>query len=85
MPLIHAREQGTLVERQLIRAAIENGGREHIDHILLIIKNTGAIDYTFACAQQEREYAVTALKALPDSAYKTALHELADFSVERRS
>ncbi|MGA9853188.1 MAG: octaprenyl diphosphate synthase [Gammaproteobacteria bacterium] len=85
LPLIHAMQKGTPAECQLIRAAIENGGREHMQDILSIIRNTGALDYTFACAQRERERAVDALKELPDSVYKQALKELADFSVERRS
>jgi len=85
LPLIHAMEYGSPVERQLIRTAIENGNHEHIHPILLIIRKTGSLDYTYACAQQERERAVSALRMLPDSVYKNALMELADFSVERRS
>ncbi|MGH8282643.1 MAG: polyprenyl synthetase family protein [Gammaproteobacteria bacterium] len=84
LPLIQAMQKGTPVERQLIREAIEKGGREHIESILSIIRNTGALDYTFACAQRERQRALTALDVLPDSVYRTALGELVDFSVERR-
>ncbi|MGH8399227.1 MAG: polyprenyl synthetase family protein [Gammaproteobacteria bacterium] len=84
LPLIQAMRNGTPEERQLIREAIEKGGREHIESILSIIRNTGALDYTYTCAQRERKRALTALEVLPDSVYRTALGELADFSVERR-
>ncbi|MGH8306875.1 MAG: octaprenyl diphosphate synthase [Gammaproteobacteria bacterium] len=84
LPLIQAMRNGTPEERQLIREAIEKGGREHIESILSIIRNTGALDYTYTCAQRERKRALTALDVLPDSVYRTALRELADFSVERR-
>lgn len=84
LPLISAMERAKPDERKLIRSAIKNGGREYIESVVSIISTTGALDYTFSCAQRERECAVTALKVLPDSIYKTALKELADFSVERR-
>ena len=85
LPLIRAMQQGTPEEQRLIRAAIENGGCEHTEDILYITRATGALDYTYACAQQERERAFTALQPLPDSVYKAALREVADFTLERRS
>ncbi|MGB9429886.1 MAG: polyprenyl synthetase family protein [Gammaproteobacteria bacterium] len=85
LPLIYAMQTGNPAQRKLVRAAIRSGGRGHIDGILPILRSTGALEYTFNCAQQERERALASLAALPDSAYKHALRELADFSVERRS
>lgn len=85
LPLIYAMHQGTPAERQCIRAAIESGERGNIDNILPILQRTGALEYTLSRAHQERERAVAALEMLPESAYKTALVDLADFSVERRT
>ena len=39
--------------------------------------------YTARLARQEAALAVEALAELPESAYKQALRELADFAVER--
>ncbi|HVC37075.1 MAG TPA: polyprenyl synthetase family protein [Gammaproteobacteria bacterium] len=85
LPLIHAMHKATPAQRQTIRGAIASGGREHIDGIISIIRNTGALEYTYNYAQQEAQQAVTALTVLSDSVFKAALKELAEFSVERRS
>lgn len=85
LPLIHAMQKSMPAQRQIIRRAIESGGREHINDILSIIQKTGSLDYTHNHAQQEAQQAVAALKALSDSVFKTALMELAEFSVERRA
>lgn len=85
LPLIHALRHATPVERKLIRSAFESGERERMSSILPILQRTGALEYTLACAQQERERAVATLGLLPESEYKAALRELADFSVERRA
>lgn len=85
LPLIYAMQRCTPAERNLIRTAIESGGRERIDGILTIIHSSGALEYTLACAQRERQLAMAALQTLPNSIYKTALGDLADFSVERKA
>lgn len=85
LPLIYAIQQGTPAERQLIRNAIESGERASIGDILSVLRRSGALEYTRSRAQEERERAVAALSVLPESVYKTALEELADFSVERRA
>ena len=46
LPLIYAMQQGNDAERQMIRAAIENGGLEHIEEITRTIRDTGALEYT---------------------------------------
>jgi octaprenyl-diphosphate synthase len=85
LPLIHAMFKATPEQRQIIHTAIENGGREHIDEILAIIRRTGALEYTYGCAQRQAQKAIEAIKTLADSVYKTALMELVEFSLERRS
>ena len=83
LPLIHAMRQGTQAQRQLIRDAIENGGRERIDEVKQAIETTGAIAYTSRSAEHEAGQAMTALAALPESEHKDALLGLAEFSVKR--
>jgi octaprenyl-diphosphate synthase len=83
LPLIHAIHQGTPSQALLIRRAIENGGHDNMQSVCAIIESTGAIPYTARAAQREAELAIEALAPLPESPYKDALHNLAEFSVNR--
>ncbi len=85
LPLIHAMSKGTAGQRQLIREAIESGGREQLVEVMEAVESTGAIPYTARLAQAEAERAIEAISELPDSEYKNALLWLAQFSVERTS
>ncbi len=84
LPLIYAMQQGSSAQTELIRSAIRQGGLEHIDAITAIIKETGALDYTFAQAQAEADKAKARIAFLPESEYRQALVFLADYAVERR-
>ncbi|MGD9842327.1 MAG: octaprenyl diphosphate synthase [Steroidobacteraceae bacterium] len=83
LPLIHALQHANPAQQQLIRNAIENGGLDSIEQVTQIIESTGGLAYTHRLARQEADLAIEALAALPDSAYKTALRELAEFAVSR--
>lgn len=83
LPLIHALRNGTAAQRELIRRAIEKGGREYIDDVLEAIESTGAIRYTSQAAGSEIEKAIASLDLLPESPYRQAMIELAEFSVGR--
>jgi octaprenyl-diphosphate synthase len=83
LPLIYALRTGTAAQQALIRDAIEHGGLEHLSEITKAIESTGGLLYTHALARREAAVALTALDALPDSRYKAALADLADFSVNR--
>ena len=83
LPLIYAMRHGDESQSQLIRQAIEQGERGHIESIINIIKSTGAINYTAQTAQKEVEAAKLALQILPASEFKVALMALADFAISR--
>lgn len=83
LPLIYAMQHGNKQQKALIRSAIEQGGREHIEAITGIIKETGALDYTMQQARDEAGLAKSAIGSLPQSEYKQALLFLADYAVER--
>jgi octaprenyl-diphosphate synthase len=84
LPLIHAMRRGTPAQREMIRAAVEHGGRDRLEEIRAAIESTGALEYTLALAQTEASLAESALGALPDSDFKDALAALAGFAVRRR-
>ena len=85
LPLIHAMQQGSDEQRELIRKAILDGGLDQLDKITAIIESTGALQYTSARAQEAADLAISALSDIPDSDYKQALVAIAEFAVQRRS
>ena len=83
LPLIYAIEHGTPEQAQIIIDAIRQGSREAFNDVYTVVKATNAIEYTERCAEKAAEKAIAALACLPDSEYKTALEQLARFSVQR--
>lgn len=83
LPLIRAMQTAPDDKAAVIRNAIENGGREHIEAVTRAIESSDAIAYTTQVAIEHSQKAIKALDALPPSPYRDALAELADFSVHR--
>ncbi len=83
LPLIHCLAHSDEATRSMLREAIEQGGRAQITAVCDAIARTGSIAYTRGLAEQEAERAEAALKAFPDSDFRSALSELARFSVGR--
>jgi octaprenyl-diphosphate synthase len=84
LPLIRAMQVGNARERALVRRAIEEGGKSDLEAVLAAINHTGALDYARDCARREAAIATSRLEALPGSACKDSLLQLAHFSVERK-
>ena len=84
LPLLYAMHNGNEQQRLMIRDAIENcTGMDNLAAILSAMKETGAIAYTQAKAEEEADKAITALAFLADSAYKDALISLAHIAANR--
>ncbi len=83
LPLIHALRHAPDDTTETLRAAIRSGGREALAPVLAAIESTQALAYTARLARCEADAAKRQLAVLPPSAFRDALHELADFSVER--
>jgi octaprenyl-diphosphate synthase len=83
LPLIYALRTGSEDQRALIRRSIEEGSIEELGRITAAIESTGGLAYTARLARREAALAIDAIAVLPDSAYKQALRELAEFAVER--
>ncbi len=83
LPLIYTLRQGNNRQRELIRAAIEEGGLAQMEEVMDAIESTGSITYTARRAEDEASRATAALTAIPDSPYKQALLDLAHFSAHR--
>ena len=85
LPLIQAMRAGDDTQRELIRQAILDGGRDQMGDILEIIEATGALDYTARCARAAADAAISSLDNVPDNEYRHALMALAEFAIQRRS
>jgi len=83
LPLLYAMERGSPAERELIRAAIEQGEVQRLPEIVSVVRRTGALDATRAMAQLESNQARDCLAVLPQSAARDALLELCVRSVNR--
>lgn len=83
LPLIYALRTGNDDQRALIRRSIEEGNIAQLNQITAAIESTGGLAYTARLARREAALAIDAISILPDSAYKQALRELADFAVGR--
>jgi len=85
LPLIRAMQAAGPRERELVRRAIEDGGREGFAPVLAAIRASGALEYAREAARREAELATRAMHGLAPSAYRDSLLELSSFSVTRRS
>lgn len=85
LPLIYAMQHGTHAQSAIIRAAIEQGDISRFADVLHIVKETGALNYTRAQAQQETQLAHDALAHLPASLYKNSLLKLAELASSRHA
>ncbi|MCA0902173.1 octaprenyl diphosphate synthase [Microbulbifer agarilyticus] len=83
LPLIYAMANGTEEQAALVKEAIEQKSADKLTEIVAAIESCGALDYTFARANREVELALEKLEFLSDGEHKTALRQLAEFSVAR--
>jgi octaprenyl-diphosphate synthase len=84
LPLIYAMRAGTQGERELVRHAIEHGGKADLAAVMTAIHRVEALDYALQRARAESGAAIDCLALVPDSACRDSLLQLAHFSVERK-
>ncbi len=83
LPLIYTIRYGDTETGAMIRSAIENGSVDQLPNIVEAVQKYGGLDYVRQKALEHVEQAKASLDAIPDSPYKSALVDLANFSVER--
>jgi octaprenyl-diphosphate synthase len=85
LPMLLAMERGTPEQRATLRGAIETGAIDRLGDVVAIVRATGALEATLVFAKAEVDRARAAADALPSSAYKQGLLDLAAASLERSS
>jgi octaprenyl-diphosphate synthase len=85
LPLIYAMLHGPATDSTLIANAIRDGGLEHLQEIIAIVKKSGALDYTRQVAQQRITLARKGVELLPDSRFRAGLEQVAEAALHRNS
>jgi octaprenyl-diphosphate synthase len=87
LPLIYTMANGTAADRDLIQQSLraESLAPQQLQEVIALVKSSGALDYTKELAGTKTAAAVKALEVLPASEYKTALQELVEFSLNRKT
>ena len=83
LPLIHAMRSGSMAEAKLIRESLMTGAIDKLQDVLAVIESTKAIEYTANAAKRHINKAMLALNMIPDSPYRKAMSDLAEFVVAR--
>lgn len=83
LPLIHAQRLASAEDAALVRQAIEQADRNMLPEVVRVVQSSGALAATRARAEQAVQQALAKLVVLPDTAYRTALADLAHFALAR--
>jgi octaprenyl-diphosphate synthase len=83
LPLILALREVDADTAAVLRRAVREGDCGALETVRKAIESSGAMAYTFARAEDESRAAVQALAGIPESSYKTALSQLAEFCLRR--
>jgi len=83
LPIIIARERSDDAGKALLDAAIQNADVDDLPAVLEVIHKTDALSAAMECAKDCGLQAGQALQELPDSKWRRALEQLADYSVSR--
>lgn len=84
LPLLYAIQQGTEQQATVIKQSIEHGGLADMSAVMAAVSETKASEYVLSLAKKESQAACDAIAHFPESKYKTALIQLAAFSVARQ-
>jgi octaprenyl-diphosphate synthase len=85
LPLIAAMRRATPEQRALIRHAIEESAVGELEHIIAIVRETGALDVAHEAAAAEAQRAIEAAQLLPRNEHSAALVQLAASLLQRRN
>lgn len=83
LPIIHALQHGTAQQKEHIMNGLKKGSLDYMPEIMIALEETKAIEFTKKIAAEEVDKALSALAILPESAYKTALTDMANFAIQR--
>jgi octaprenyl-diphosphate synthase len=83
LPLIYAMKNGSKKQTALIAESIREANCDHLNEIIAITQQTGALEFTYQQAKYHANTALLYLAKLADSQYRQTMTELAEFSFSR--
>ncbi len=86
LPLIHTLNTCTTKERKWLINAVKNHNtdKKRVKEVIQFVKNNGGLEYTIVKMHEYKSLALAILNTYPDSEYKTSLHTMIDYVVERK-
>lgn len=87
LPLIYTMMHASEADRTMIQTCLQADSIDEAQTatIIELVKNSGAIEYTYSIAEQKTKAAVACLDTLPASQYADALKNLVEFSLNRKT
>jgi len=87
LPLIYAMEHANEEQLAIIRQGLKDQAvsEQLLEEVILIVRQSGALDYTRQLAQRQADAAQQCLQVITDSKYRDALQSMVEFSIERSS
>jgi octaprenyl-diphosphate synthase len=85
LPLIVAMRRGGAEQRALVRRAIETGALDELEHVVDIVRSTGALAVAHDAAAGEAQRAMSVAAQLPSNPHAQALVQLAASLLARRN
>tara|TARA_B100001964_G_scaffold6483_1_gene7103 strand:+ start:6930 stop:7901 length:972 start_codon:yes stop_codon:yes gene_type:complete len=87
LPLIYAMQHANEEQLATIRQGLKDQAvsEQLLEEVILIVRQSGALDYTRQLAQQQADAAQQCLQMITDSKYRDALQSMVEFSIERSS
>ncbi len=85
LPLIYALQQAGWLEKRRMIFNVKNneGHRERVQQVIEFVKRSGGLDYAIATMIKYRDEALTILHTFPESASRTSLEQLINYTIER--
>ncbi|ABD80269.1 polyprenyl synthetase family protein [Saccharophagus degradans] len=83
LPLIYTINNGSAEEAELVKQAIINSSLDKLQQIVDIVQRRGGLEYTQQCAQDHINRAKQAIALLPETEFRSAMEDLADFAIKR--
>ncbi len=85
LPLIYSLSKASWLEKRKIIHIVKNesGKPKKVKEVIEFVKKSGGIEYAKEAMEKFYQQALTLLKGFPESAYKTSLTQLVEFTINR--
>ena len=85
LPLIYALQQASWLDKRRVIYNVKNnaGHRDRVQQVIDFVKKSGGLEYAVRTMERYRDEALAILDEFPESAARTALKALINYTIER--